>query len=201
MHPLRFIWERVERARRATKSEPDLLRLAEASIMRRFVLARIDEAAATSAFKQFTGSIKHRCPALAVTTHEPSPPPAKAASCPANWHALFDRPPIVAAPPERPAHARLAAARGSAADPPGPRAAAALFRAAHHLSVGVHDGLAAAKARGVKLGGYRHDGSISKAEVLDRAEALRSTFDELHDLATAAKNASRSDGSSGRAAR
>ena len=44
------------------------------------------------------------------------------------------------------------------------------------------DALAAAKARGVKLGGYRHDGSTSKAEALDRAEALRSTFDKLADL-------------------
>jgi len=44
------------------------------------------------------------------------------------------------------------------------------------------DALRAAKARGVKLGGYRHDGSISKAEALDRAEALRSTFVELADL-------------------
>jgi DNA invertase Pin-like site-specific DNA recombinase len=44
------------------------------------------------------------------------------------------------------------------------------------------DALRAAKARGVKLGGYRHDGSISKAEALDRAEALRSTFAELAEL-------------------
>jgi DNA invertase Pin-like site-specific DNA recombinase len=44
------------------------------------------------------------------------------------------------------------------------------------------DALAAAKARGVKLGGYRHDGSTSKAEALDRAEALRSTFEKLRDL-------------------
>jgi DNA invertase Pin-like site-specific DNA recombinase len=44
------------------------------------------------------------------------------------------------------------------------------------------EALAAAKARGVKLGGYRHDGSTSKAEALDRAEALRSTFDEMRDL-------------------
>src|SRR5262245_14737898 len=44
------------------------------------------------------------------------------------------------------------------------------------------DALRAAKARGVKLGGYRHDGSISKAEALDRAEALRSVFEELRDL-------------------
>ena len=34
----------------------------------------------------------------------------------------------------------------------------------------------------MKLGGYRHDGSTSKAEALDRAEALRSTFAELADL-------------------
>ena len=44
------------------------------------------------------------------------------------------------------------------------------------------DALAAAKARGVKLGGYRHDGSTAKAEALDRAEALRTTFVELADL-------------------
>ena len=44
------------------------------------------------------------------------------------------------------------------------------------------DALRAAKARGVKLGGYRHDGSTSKAEALDRAEALRLTFAELADL-------------------
>ena len=34
----------------------------------------------------------------------------------------------------------------------------------------------------MKLGGYRHDGSTSKAEALDRAEALRSTFAELAGL-------------------
>jgi len=44
------------------------------------------------------------------------------------------------------------------------------------------DALRAAKARGVKLGGYRHDGASSRAEALDRAEALRSTFAELTDL-------------------
>jgi DNA invertase Pin-like site-specific DNA recombinase len=44
------------------------------------------------------------------------------------------------------------------------------------------DALAAAKARGVKLGGYRHDGSTSRTEALDRAEALRPTFAELADL-------------------
>jgi DNA invertase Pin-like site-specific DNA recombinase len=44
------------------------------------------------------------------------------------------------------------------------------------------DALAAAKRRGVKLGGYRHDGSTSKAEAIDRAEALRPVFDELRDL-------------------
>jgi DNA invertase Pin-like site-specific DNA recombinase len=44
------------------------------------------------------------------------------------------------------------------------------------------DALAAAKSRGVKLGGYRHDGSTSKAEALARAEALRSTFDQRRDL-------------------
>jgi hypothetical protein len=34
----------------------------------------------------------------------------------------------------------------------------------------------------VKLGGYRHDGATSKAEALDRAEALRPVFEELRDL-------------------
>jgi hypothetical protein len=48
----RFLWERIERARRATKSEPDLLRLAEASIMRRFLLARIGKAVAPPACEQ-----------------------------------------------------------------------------------------------------------------------------------------------------
>jgi len=50
------------------------------------------------------------------------------------------------------------------------------------ISRRTRDALQAAKARGVKLGGYRHDGSTSKTEALDRAEALRSTFDELRDL-------------------
>jgi DNA invertase Pin-like site-specific DNA recombinase len=44
------------------------------------------------------------------------------------------------------------------------------------------DALAAAKARGVKLGGYRHDGSTSKAEALDRAEGLRPVLAELAGL-------------------
>src|SRR5262249_10253901 len=44
------------------------------------------------------------------------------------------------------------------------------------------DALAAAKARGVKLGGYRHEGSTSRTAALDRAEALRPTFAELADL-------------------
>jgi DNA invertase Pin-like site-specific DNA recombinase len=44
------------------------------------------------------------------------------------------------------------------------------------------DAMRAAKARGVKLGGYRHDGSTSKVEALARAEALRSTFAELAEL-------------------
>src|SRR5262249_40166582 len=44
------------------------------------------------------------------------------------------------------------------------------------------DALRAAMARGVKLGGYRHDGSVSEGEAVDRAEALRSVFEELCDL-------------------
>ena len=44
------------------------------------------------------------------------------------------------------------------------------------------DALAAAKARGVKLGGYRHDGSTSKTEALERAEALRPVLEELAAL-------------------
>jgi DNA invertase Pin-like site-specific DNA recombinase len=42
--------------------------------------------------------------------------------------------------------------------------------------------LAAAKARGVKLGGYRHDGSNTKLPALERAEALRPVFAELAGL-------------------
>jgi DNA invertase Pin-like site-specific DNA recombinase len=54
------------------------------------------------------------------------------------------------------------------------------------------DALAAAKARGVKLGGYRHDGSTSKTEALERAEALRPVLAELaalsHNAAAKALN-------------
>ena len=54
------------------------------------------------------------------------------------------------------------------------------------------DALAAAKARGVKLGGYRHDGSTSKTEALERAEALRPMLAELaalsHNAAAKALN-------------
>jgi hypothetical protein len=78
MHALRFLWERIERARRAGKSKPDLLRLAEASINRRFLLARIDEAAAASAFKQFTGG-KHNgvqlCSNVNLTATNSTPSP------------------------------------------------------------------------------------------------------------------------------
>ena len=42
--------------------------------------------------------------------------------------------------------------------------------------------LAAAKARGVKLGGYRHDGSNTKLPALERAEALRPVFVGLAGL-------------------
>ena len=44
------------------------------------------------------------------------------------------------------------------------------------------DALARAKARGVKLGGYRHDGSNTKLPALERAEALRPLFEELRGL-------------------
>jgi DNA invertase Pin-like site-specific DNA recombinase len=44
------------------------------------------------------------------------------------------------------------------------------------------DALAAAKARGVKLGGWRHDAVAAKAEALMRAEALRPVFEELREL-------------------
>lgn len=42
--------------------------------------------------------------------------------------------------------------------------------------------LARAKARGVRLGGYRHDGSTSKADALARAAQLRPVFEELAGL-------------------
>jgi hypothetical protein len=35
--------------------------------------------------------------------------------------------------------------------------------------------------RGVKLGGYRHDGSNTRLPALERAEALRETFAGLPD--------------------
>ena len=44
------------------------------------------------------------------------------------------------------------------------------------------DALARAKARGMKLGGYRHDGSNTKLPALEFAAALRSVFEELTDL-------------------
>jgi DNA invertase Pin-like site-specific DNA recombinase len=48
------------------------------------------------------------------------------------------------------------------------------------------DALARAKARGVQLGGYRHDGSTSKAEAMERAEALRPILNELAGKTTRA---------------
>ena len=50
------------------------------------------------------------------------------------------------------------------------------------ISRRTRDALQAAKARGVKLGGYRHDGSTSKTEALERAEALRPVFEEVAAL-------------------
>jgi HNH endonuclease len=43
-------------------------------------------------------------------------------------------------------------------------------------------GLDAARARGVKLGGYRHDGLNAKLPALERAEALRPVLEELAHL-------------------
>jgi DNA invertase Pin-like site-specific DNA recombinase len=42
--------------------------------------------------------------------------------------------------------------------------------------------LVRAKARGVVLGGYRHDGSNTRLPALERAEALRPVLEELADL-------------------
>ena len=91
MHPLRFLWERIERARRAAKSKSDLLGLVEAPIKRRFLLARIDETAAVPASKELTSGIKHRCAAQAVGAHEPRTLPTVAASRPGDRHLLEDR--------------------------------------------------------------------------------------------------------------
>jgi hypothetical protein len=43
-------------------------------------------------------------------------------------------------------------------------------------------GLDVARARGVKLGGYRHDGLNAKLPALERAEALRPVLKELAHL-------------------
>jgi DNA invertase Pin-like site-specific DNA recombinase len=52
--------------------------------------------------------------------------------------------------------------------------------------------LARAKARGFVLGGYRHEGSTSRTEALERAAALRPVFEELaalpHNAAAKALN-------------
>src|SRR5262249_48346727 len=50
------------------------------------------------------------------------------------------------------------------------------------ISRRTRDALAAAKRRGVKLGGMRDKSRETQAEALDRAEALRSIFDELAEL-------------------
>jgi DNA invertase Pin-like site-specific DNA recombinase len=48
------------------------------------------------------------------------------------------------------------------------------------------DALAAAKARGIKLGGHREQSDIAKAEAQKRAQALRSVFEELAGLSARA---------------
>jgi DNA invertase Pin-like site-specific DNA recombinase len=50
------------------------------------------------------------------------------------------------------------------------------------ISQRTRDALASAKARGVRLGGYRAQSDITKAEALQRAEGLRSVFEELSGL-------------------
>jgi hypothetical protein len=53
---------------------------------------------------------------------------------------------------------------------------------AQHSARRTKDALAAAKVRGVKLGGHREQSQISKREAAERAEGLRSVFAELSGL-------------------
>ena len=50
------------------------------------------------------------------------------------------------------------------------------------IGVRTKEALAAARARGVKLGGHREQSDITKAEAQQRAEGLRSVFEELSGL-------------------
>ena len=54
------------------------------------------------------------------------------------------------------------------------------------ISQRTRDALASAKARGVELGGHREQSDISKAEAAERAEGLRSVFQELSGLSARA---------------
>ena len=50
------------------------------------------------------------------------------------------------------------------------------------IGVRTKEALAAARARGVKLGGHREQSDITKAEAQQRAEGWRSVFEELSGL-------------------
>ena len=50
------------------------------------------------------------------------------------------------------------------------------------ISQRTRDGLTAAKARGLKLGGHLEQSEITRAEAKQRAEGLRSVFEELSGL-------------------
>jgi DNA invertase Pin-like site-specific DNA recombinase len=54
------------------------------------------------------------------------------------------------------------------------------------ISQRTKDALSSAKARGVRLGGHREQSDITKAEAQQRAESLRSVFEELSGLSARA---------------